>query len=225
MQSPSFRTLKHQVASAIPLSKFYHFTTLEILEIKGRQNDVSVFNKHNSTWKVLCTVLRTRFLFSEITEISKISDISTTHWHVNNSCVNTVRAHFPWRVVHLFIIIIFQVRKVGSKIYEQGERFILDCDYCTCKGPLYWCKPLCCPPQFPPGTKPIYEEKLVLGTECTCKSNQLGQALKKCFNRNTLLRLQVFICWLSFERENWHDETKAFSTISALFVNTSFSPI
>lgn len=81
------------------------------------------------------------------------------------------------------------------------------------------------PPQFPPGTKPIYEDKLVQGIECTCKSKQLGQALKKCFNPNTLPRLQVFICWLSFEREKWHDETKAFSTISALFVNTSFSPI
>jgi len=162
---------------------------------------------------------------SEFLEISKISDISTTLWHVNNSCVNTVRAHFPWRVVHLFIIIIFQLRKVGSKIYEQGVRFILDCDYCTCKGPLYWCRPLCSPPQFPPGTKPIYKDKLVQGTECTCKSKHLGQALKKFFNPNILPRLQVFICWLSFERENWHDETKAFSTISALFVNTSFSPI
>ena len=30
-------------------------------------------------------------------------------------------------------------------------------------------------------------------TECTCKSKQLGQALKKCFNRNTLPRLQAFI--------------------------------
>ena len=169
-----------------------------------------------------CTT-HSRFV-SEITEISKISDISTTFWHVNNSCVNTVRAHFPWRVVHLFIIIIFQVRKVGSKIYEQGERFILDCDHCTCKGPLYWCRPLCSTPQFPPGTKPIYEDKLVQGTEWTWKSKQLGQALKKCFNPNTLPRLQVFICWLSFEREKWHDETKALSTISALFVNTSFSP-
>ena len=139
--------------------------------------------------------------------------------------VNTVRAHFPWRVVHLIIIIIiiFQVCKVGSKIYEQGERFILDCDCCTYKGLLYWS--LCSPPQFPPGTKPIYEDKLVQGIECTCKSKQLGQALKKCFNPNTLPRLQVFICWLSFEREKWHDETKAFSTISALLVNTSFSPI
>ena len=81
-----FRTLKHQVeiASAIPLSKFYHFSTLEILEIKGRPNDVSVFNKHNSTWKVLCTVLRTRFLFQKSLKSLKsfiyqqLSNASTT---------------------------------------------------------------------------------------------------------------------------------------------------
>ena len=120
---------------------------------------------------------------------------------------------------------IFQVCKVGSYIYEQGERFILDCHYCTCKGPLYWCRPLCSPLQCLSGTKPIYEDKLVQRTECTCKSKQLGQALKKCFNPNTLPRLQVFICWLSFEREKWHYETKAFSTISALFVNLVLCPL
>lgn len=73
--------------------------------------------------------------------------------------------------------------------------------------------------------KPIYEDKLVQRTECTRKSKQLGQALKKCFNPNTLPRLQVFICWLSFEREKWHYETKAFSTISALFVNLVLCPL
>ena len=58
------------------------------------------------------------------------------------------------------------------------------------------------PRQFPLGTKPIYEDKLVQGIECTCKSKQLGQALKKCFNPNTLPRLQVFIVGCRLKGKN-----------------------
>ena len=59
-----------------------------------------VYNKHNTTWKVLCTVFtHSLFLYQKSNEwaqrTSEISDFK------NNSCVNTVRQHFPWSILYL----------------------------------------------------------------------------------------------------------------------------
>ena len=86
-----------------------NFSIFERLKIKRPPKwwmSQYVYNKHNTTWKVLCTAghLRTRcFLF-----LYQILLVRCAHsfdfWYVNNSCVNTVRQHFPWSIFYFLFL-------------------------------------------------------------------------------------------------------------------------
>ena len=53
-----------------------------------------VYNKHYTTWKEFCTVFKhSLFLYQK--------SQSLNFWYVNNSCVNTVRPHFPWSILYI----------------------------------------------------------------------------------------------------------------------------
>ena len=59
-----------------------------------------VYNKHNTTWKVLAYGIYARVVF-----VSEILLVRCAHsfdfWYVNNSCVNTVRQQFPWSILYI----------------------------------------------------------------------------------------------------------------------------
>ena len=72
-----------------------------------------IFNKHNTTWKVLCTVFRHSFFFLVSEILLARCAHSLEFWYVNNSCViNTVRQLFPWSIlfIHIFLRIIFPTK-------------------------------------------------------------------------------------------------------------------
>ena len=53
-------------------------------------------------------------LFGSYTLVVFVSEIllvrcahSFDFWYVNNSCVNTVRQHFPWSILYLFCVLFF----------------------------------------------------------------------------------------------------------------------
>ena len=60
-----------------------------------------VYNKHNTTWKVLCTVFTHSLFLYQITLLVRCAH-SFDFWNVNNSCVNTVRQHFAWSIFYIF---------------------------------------------------------------------------------------------------------------------------
>ena len=47
-------------------------------------------------------------IYALVVFVSEISLVRCAHsfdfWYVNNSCVNTVRPHFPWSILYLLII-------------------------------------------------------------------------------------------------------------------------
>ena len=63
-----------------------------------------VYNKHNTTWKVLAYGINALVVF-----VSEILLVRCAHsfdfWYVNNSCVNTVRQHFPCGIVLIIYIL------------------------------------------------------------------------------------------------------------------------
>ena len=62
--------------------------------------------KHNTTWKVLCTVF-THSLFC-IRNLTRSLRSLVRFLIRHNSCVNTVRAHFPWSILCILLNAIFQ---------------------------------------------------------------------------------------------------------------------
>ena len=59
-----------------------------------------VYNKHNTTWKVLAYAIYALVVF--VSEIQLVRCAHSFHfWYVNNSCVNTVRQHFPWSILYV----------------------------------------------------------------------------------------------------------------------------
>ena len=63
------------------------------LKKAGRVQSQYVYDKHNTTWKVLCTVF-TNSLFC-IRNLTRSLRSLVRFLIRHNSCVNTVRAHFP----------------------------------------------------------------------------------------------------------------------------------
>ena len=54
----------------------------------------------NTSWKVLAYGIYARFVV--VSEIERVSAANEwDFWYVNNSCVNTVRQHFPWSILCL----------------------------------------------------------------------------------------------------------------------------
>ena len=47
-------------------------------------------------------------IYALVVFVSEISLVRCAHsfdfWYVNNSCVNTVRPHFPWSILYIFIL-------------------------------------------------------------------------------------------------------------------------
>ena len=47
-------------------------------------------------------------IYALVAFVSEILLVRCVHsfdfWYVNNSCVNTVRQHFPWSILHLYLI-------------------------------------------------------------------------------------------------------------------------
>ena len=79
---------------------FWHFRILERFEIKGWQDDECLSMYIITTiphGKCLERYLRTCCFLSEISLVCCAH--SFNFWYVNNSCVNTIRPHFPWSVL------------------------------------------------------------------------------------------------------------------------------
>ena len=80
---------------------------------RGVQSEY-VYNKHNTTWKVLCTVF-THSLFC-ITNLTR--SLRSLAWFPirHNSRLNTVRAHFPWSILNIFYMRSWQVFETKSPL-------------------------------------------------------------------------------------------------------------
>ena len=73
-----------------------------------------VYNKHNTTWKVLFTVF-THSLFC-IRNLTRSLRSLVRFLIRHNSCVNTVRAHFPWSILYV-LQEIFMAWKFGMRCF------------------------------------------------------------------------------------------------------------
>ena len=78
-------------------SKFWHFRILEGLENKRLAKwwlSQYVYNEHNAMWKALWMVFtHSLFLYQK--------SLWSSHWYVNNSCINTVHIHFQWSILYI----------------------------------------------------------------------------------------------------------------------------
>ena len=61
--------------------------------------NLSMYITNNTTWKVLCTVF-THSLFC-IRNLTRSLRSLVRFLILHNSCVNTVRAHFPWSILYM----------------------------------------------------------------------------------------------------------------------------
>ena len=77
---------------------------------------VYVYNKHNTTWKVLCTVF-THSLFC-IRNLTRSLRSLVRFLIRHNSWVNTVRTHFPWSILYLC--------SSGKRILHRASPFSLE---------------------------------------------------------------------------------------------------
>ena len=96
-----------------------NFSNLERFKIKRPPKwwmSQYVYNKHNTTWKVLCTVC-THSLFLYQKSYSFTANHSFDFWSVNNSCVSTVRQHFPSSILYILFILL-----IG---YYYPQRFVI----------------------------------------------------------------------------------------------------
>ena len=69
---------------------------------------VCIYDKHNTTWKALCTVFtHEMFLYQKSPSFATLTrSISDTL--INNSCVNTARLHFPWSILYVLYFVFFK---------------------------------------------------------------------------------------------------------------------
>ena len=103
-----------------------NFSILERFEIKRPPKlwlSQYVYNKHNTTWKVLCMVFAHLFLYQKSLLIAVIIHLVS---YVNNSCINTVRPHSPWSILYEHTCsIVAQVQcfcSCYSSKWNSGER-------------------------------------------------------------------------------------------------------
>ena len=70
-------------------------------------------------------------IYALVVFVSEILLVRYAHsfdfWYVNNSCVNTVRQHFPWSILHFcaclpFILLIFYNQKYSKLEGKQMQR-------------------------------------------------------------------------------------------------------
>ena len=63
-----------------------------------------VYNKHNTTWKVLSPLYGIYELVVFVSEILLVRCVHSFDFcYVNNLCVNTVRQHFPRSILYIYL--------------------------------------------------------------------------------------------------------------------------
>ena len=81
---------------------FFHWLLFGNICLNKAQGGCSIsvlHDKHNTIWKVLCTVFtHSLFCFRNLTRSLRSL---VRFLIISNSCVNNVRAHFPWSILYI----------------------------------------------------------------------------------------------------------------------------